>query len=939
MAHPHRFFHGVLSRIVGWMGFLACSLALALSAAADPQKAPAAKDTLEEVVVTGTLIPQSKVETATPVTVITADELQVRGFSTIADALQQSAFSTGSVQGAQFSYGFTQGAKTLSMFGLSPSYVKYLIDGLPMSDYPALYNGTDTFTSIGGIPMALVERIDILPGGQSSLYGSDAIAGVINIVLKKKIDGLEADARYGFGATGGGISKTFSIADGGDWGRLHVMGGVQYDDTKPIFGYQRGITSNYNANGTTPQTAERDWLVYGYFGPNFDYTNTYYFLDPSNCANVASQYGGSTQEYARPNRGSYCGTTRSGYYSLSNGNETTQGYGRVTLDVNDHAEVYLDLLASHDKTYFANPFQEFNTTFVNSQYGYYYDPRVGVDLLNLQRIYSPEEIGSLDSTYSFNTTDLLRAVLGAKGTFGESWNYDVSATYNQQKLTENTFTQLTDKILAFYAPIFGPNLGPDPFGFGVSTFQPNYADFYKPITPAQFASFSGYFHNHSLTENTLFRGQLSNGRLFKLPGGDAGIAVVVEGGRQAWSYVPDAGFATGEFFGYTTSGASFGNRTRSAVTTELRLPVVEMLTINASGRYDDYKLDGGHVSKATWNIGLEFRPTSTLLARARVGTAFKAPTLSDEFQGLSGFYTGATDYYLCAVNGYTGANLANCPFPNGSVFGQTSGSTKLKPINASVWNAGVVWAPIDRFSLDIDYLHWKINNEVSQQSVDALLRTEASCRLGQLDITSPTCVAALSQVTRDPTTLQILQVYTPKVNVSQEAVDALTLTANYTVRAGSYGNFHFNLAWNDMLKHTYQQYAGDPFLDLLANPYWSSEFKSKVNGSVTWERDALSSTVYFTRDGRTPNNLAGLYAAGYATPGAGTLSPWTLVNVSVRYRVSPNLEVSGTIINIANAMPPEDKTYNGLTNQPYNIFNFNPYGRSFRLEAKYSIPR
>ncbi len=923
---------------IAWIGLTVGLLAAVASAGADPQKMSVPKDTLDEVVVTGTLIPQSKVETATPVTSITADDLQVRGFSTIADALQQSAFSTGSVQGAQFSYGFTQGAKTLSMFGLSPSYVKYLIDGLPMSDYPALYNGTDTFTSIGGIPMALVDRIDILPGGQSSLYGSDAIAGVVNIVLKKKVDGLEADARYGFGATGGGISKTFSIADGFDRGGLHVMGGLQYDNTRPIFGYQRGITSNYNANGTTPQTAERDWLLYGYFGPTGNYRNTFYFADPANCANVASQFGGSTAQYSRANRGSYCGTTRAGYYSLSNGNETSQGYLRANLEINNHLELYSDLLLSHDKVYFANPGQEFNTSWVNSQYSYYYDPRFD-DLMNMQRIYSPEEIGSLDSTYSYNITDMMRATLGAKGSFGSSWHYDVSGTFNQQKLTENTFTQLTDPILAFYAPIFGPNLGPDPYGFGVSTFTPDYASFYKPITPAQFASFSGYFHNHSKTENTLFRAQLTNGSLFKLPGGDAGIALVAEGGRQGWSYVPDAGFTTGQFFGYTSSGASYGDRTRSAITTELKLPIVNMLTVNGSARYDNYKVSGGSFSKATYNLGFEFRPTQSLLARARFGTAFKAPTLSDEFQGLSGFYTGATDYYLCTVNGYTGANLANCPFPNSSVFGQTSGNTQLKPINADVWNAGIVWSPTERFSLDLDYLHWKIKDEVSQQSTDALLRTEASCRLGQLDIHSPTCVAALAQVTRDPNTGQIVQVYTPKVNVSQEAVDALTLTGNYSVRLGTYGTLHVNLAWTDMLKHSYQQYAGDPFIDDLSNPYYSSEFKSKVNGSLTWEKDAFSSTVYFTRNGRTPNNLAGLYADGYATPGAGTLSPWTLVNLSARYLVTPHLEVSGTIINLANTMPPEDKTYNGLTNQPYNIFNFNPYGRSFRLEAKYSLPK
>ncbi|WP_155741880.1 TonB-dependent receptor plug domain-containing protein, partial [Xanthomonas graminis] len=88
--------------------------------------------------------------------------------------LQKSSFATGGVQGGQSSNTFTQGAKTVSLFGLPPGYVKYLIDGRPMSNYPALYNGSDTFNNISGIPIDLVDRIEILPGGQSSLYGSDA---------------------------------------------------------------------------------------------------------------------------------------------------------------------------------------------------------------------------------------------------------------------------------------------------------------------------------------------------------------------------------------------------------------------------------------------------------------------------------------------------------------------------------------------------------------------------------------------------------------------------------------------------------------------------------------------------------------------------------------------------------------------------------------------
>ena len=173
-------------------------------AAAD--QSPEANDGAQElqtVVVTGSLIPQATDDQSAPMTVITGEQMVERGFASVAEALQQMTNANGSVEGPQFTNGFTPGAQTLSMFGLSPSYVKFLINGRPMSDYPSLYNGTDTIVSITGIPQALVDHIDVLPGGASSLYGSDAIAGVVNVILKKKLDAPVIDARYGFYQAGG----------------------------------------------------------------------------------------------------------------------------------------------------------------------------------------------------------------------------------------------------------------------------------------------------------------------------------------------------------------------------------------------------------------------------------------------------------------------------------------------------------------------------------------------------------------------------------------------------------------------------------------------------------------------------------------------------------------------------------------------------------------
>jgi len=225
-------------------------------------------------------------------------------------------------------------------------------------------------------------------------------------------------------------------------------------------------------------------------------------------------------------------------------------------------------------------------------------------------------------------------------------------------------------------------------------YQPNYAKFYTPVTPAQYAAFSGRAASYSYTEESLARAQITNSDLFELPGGKAGMALQIEGGDQGWNYSPDPGYFNNQIFG-VTSAAGSGHRSRYAGTAELQMPIVSMLKANVSGRYDDYRVQGENVDKATYNLGIEFRPVKPLLLRGRYGTAFKAPTLADEFQGTSGYYQQLTDYYSCAKGGYTGSNIGNCPQFNQYLFATTSGNTKLEPITAKVWDLGLVVSPVE----------------------------------------------------------------------------------------------------------------------------------------------------------------------------------------------------------------------------------------------------
>ena len=299
---------------------------------------------LNKVVVTGSLIPQTELETFKPLTIISAEDIQARGFTSVADVLQQTSFATGGVQGNQTSASFTQGAETLSLFGLSPSYVKYLIDGRPMSNYPALYNGSDVFNNISGLPIDLVERIEILPGGQSSLYGSDAIAGVVNIILKKQVDGTIISSRIGGYHEGGGQSFRASIADQLDFDndRLAVLVGAQYEKTKPIWGYQRDLTERFNENGTSAPIASRDWLVYSPF-------SSYYWPEGASCSGVTSGFGGTVEQQERPGFGDgfYCGSfSTPGWRTLKNSKESTQLYSHATFDISPNAQFYADALYS-----------------------------------------------------------------------------------------------------------------------------------------------------------------------------------------------------------------------------------------------------------------------------------------------------------------------------------------------------------------------------------------------------------------------------------------------------------------------------------------------------------------------------------------------------------------------------------------------------------------
>src|SRR5471032_1397814 len=143
------------------------------------------------VVVTGSRIPRASLEGPSAVTVITGEDITKQGYKNVFDALSNLTQNTGMTQGADYGNTFTPAANTISLRGLGPNHTLILVNGRRVADYPVAYDGAVNFVNLANIPSALVDRIEILNGGASDVYGSDAIAGVVNVILKKKAEGFD----------------------------------------------------------------------------------------------------------------------------------------------------------------------------------------------------------------------------------------------------------------------------------------------------------------------------------------------------------------------------------------------------------------------------------------------------------------------------------------------------------------------------------------------------------------------------------------------------------------------------------------------------------------------------------------------------------------------------------------------------------------------------
>ncbi|QCO68779.2 TonB-dependent receptor [Luteimonas yindakuii] len=894
--------------------------------------------TLDTVTVVGSRIKRAEIEGPAPVTVITRADIDREGFQTVGDMLQSlTQQSTANFTGDLAVSGFTPNAQVVNLRGMGPGYTLTLINGRRPPDYPQPYNRDNNVVNVRMIPSAIVERVEVLTGGASAIYGSDAVAGVVNIVTRKNYDGNQIRVTAGTTAEGGGDSVAFEYTGGSTGDRWSTLYALQYNANEPVFASQREFLADTRNNPYGLTANPNLALVALSLGGVAARANHNAVYDAAAC----DAFGYTT--VTTPARGTYCGSfTQPASRSISNKQETWATYVSGTFDVTNtlqlfgSASLYTSEASSGSGTEFwGTSGDRFTANPSGAATGYYYDAAYG-DFFQLQRVFNPFELGGSEAATTLYDENYFDLTFGVNGVFGR-FDWEASANYGEYEY-ENDRPRLLAKPVHDY--FLGPQLGNR--SNGVPIYALNLARWNSPITPEIYRSFATRVKNISETSSGTVNFNFS-GDLFDLPAGPLSIAGVVEGTRQTMDLISDPRtdqmrpLDEQTIYNLTSSGSTSGERDRYAVGVEFRVPILDSLTANLAGRYDKYDditaVDGAF----TKTFGLEWRPFSSLLLRGSYATSFRAPDMQMVFAEGAASYSSVLDEYACRSGQYLGQTTGPRTVPTCQQSGdltqyqtqsRIAGNPGLKEEEGESWGYGFVWDIIDNMSLSVDYYRIRLEDKASQVTAAYILQNEANCRLGvKRDGTafengpdSAFCQNIYGLITRTvaPGTaldgrLQALN--TAYINTAFQEVSGVDANFRYRHTTDRWGRFDLDLGYTLRLTDKSKQFADDELVDY--RDMWDYDPRSRVRGSLGWSSDDWSVTLFGTRLGANQNWAE-----------TDRLRPYITYNMQVGHRFTPNTKVEFTVVNLTDNQYRFDETY---TSYPYFYYanGADPLGRRF----------
>jgi iron complex outermembrane receptor protein len=846
---------------------------------------------LEEVTVTGSLIHGAS-DVSSPLVYVTQQDLAQAPFETVQDALYQlPQISLDAPRQDLFLNNNYNWGAGIDLRGLGVGATLVLVDGhrQPLSGL----NGD--FVDVSNIPAAAVERIEILPDGASALYGSDAIAGVVNVILKDDFQGAETQVRYG-GAPGGGDETVVSQLLGTHWSGGKAMLVYEYSDTTTLDASSRG----YAADANKQPYGGADYRSYLSSPGNILSSSTYQPIlgIPAglNGAPLTASALSSTINLQNP----------FAQYQLFPQETQHSVYATGSQKLGDNIELFAEGRFSQRDTLVqhypeseilvvpgSNPFNPFpgSTTLVGYSFGSVLGP----------------------AAFAGQTRNYV-GTLGARFKLAGSWQATLSETYGQERLLSYEYNVVNPITLSAALADANPSTALNVFGGATN-----------PATLAAIRLLD-VMHSTSSIETTSL---VADGSVFELPAGAAKLAVGVERREERLAQLLPSALNPAE----EGTEASY-TRHVGSVFTELAIPLVgnpgkehaaPRLELTLAGRYEDYS-DFGHTTNPEFR--LSWTPVDSLKLRGSWGRSFRAPTL-DNLSDLSGNESGLTELPdPKSATGYSSVLVLEGNNPN------------LKQETATTWTAGLDVVPAVDPDLTLSLTYYSIDFTGQIATPDAAEPSDILLQESQW--------AAV--ITRNPTQAQIDAVCNrPDFGTSRAACLASTPAAIVDLRLANLastessgldvdirqrvnsdvGRFDFSLQGTYVFHFDQAVTNTSPSVDIL-NTY-DNPLKLRFRATAGWRQHSAG-------DSGLGANLAVNFTNAYDNPGS-TLMPrigsLTTLDLRLRYQTPDDAGFfSGTefalnAVNIFNQSPPFADSEFG-----YDPVNFQPLGRVLSLSLR-----
>lgn len=881
---------------------------------------------LEEVVVTGSRIPRKDIVANSPTSVISSEEISLSNvveIDQVLGALPQTVGSNGPSTNNPGS-----GSATVDLRNLGTVRTLVLVNGRRF-----VGDSTTGVVDLNNIPPALIERIEVVTGGASAVYGSDAMAGVVNFILKDDFEGLQVGGQYGITERGDSerYNVDFSLGTNFADGRGNVVISANYFKREQTNASERGFSEVAFAEDTDDNgnpifvPGGSTTVPEGRFNSNT--LDNLGILDsfgtPIGSLGVLATADGSARAFEDPEDRYNFAPDNALQLPLERWAISAMGDYQVTDSINMFAEMTF-ANNSINRQLASTPFSESGFQFSLA------NPYMPTEFRNVFAQMDTDNDGIVASgirrrmtevgpRIENSTRSLWRIVTGFNGEIGDGLQWELFYNFGRSEETQRQQNNIS--ISRFQQGLLvdpnDPTQCLDSSGdcvvlnpFGPDVFTEEMANFVR-VTAS----------NITTVEQQQVAATLA-GDVFDLPAGAVGMAVGAEYRKESASNFNDSVLNSGDIDGFSGGKDTVGSYDVKEVYLEAVIPILdgvagaEYLGLEAGIRYSDYSTAGGVTS---YKIGGEWRPVADLKFRGLYQRAVRAPNINELFLGISNSFPSATDFCDIVRNpGRTDAERAFCissGIPADNIDTHTQDNIQIETLNggnptleeetSDTWSIGMVYTPaaFPGLIVSADLYSIKIDNAIDLFG-GGLQSTIDGCQVA-LDLNDPFCAVLAAARDVDGSLVDVALL---NQNIASREAKGVDFAAAYGFSALE-GDFNVSLMGSRLLDYKIQ---GSPFVEAnncagavgvrticgRANPDW------RLTGRITYNRDALTASVRYRYIGSVTDERVALGAAEPETLFKPEISDQHYFDATISYDVSEGVTVYTTINNLFDNDPP-----------------------------------